>query len=152
MQARPSIEPVKYCHELRPRRTLYSHDRWGLEDNEPVDGRVHGRTACRAGGGGARGAGQERRYPHHLIGSNQTIDCNESTLIVLGANNTINALGTCWAVTVQGSGNLIVADNVINDITVYGSDQTVFYKTGDPVVWDRGRELGMMNRIDRIPA
>ena len=86
------------------------------------------------------------------IGSNQSIDCNESTLIVLGANNTINALGTCWAVTVQGSGNLIVADNVINDITVYGSDQTVFYKSGEPVVWDRGRELGMMNRVDRIPA
>ena len=86
------------------------------------------------------------------IGSNQTVDCNESTLIVNGANNTINALGTCWAVTVQGSGNLIIADNVINDITVYGSDQTVFYKTGEPVVWDRGRELGMMNRIDRIPA
>jgi hypothetical protein len=86
------------------------------------------------------------------IGSNQTVDCNESTLIVLGANNTINALGTCWAVTVQGSGNLIVADNVVNDITVYGSDQTVFYKAGEPVVWDRGRELGMTNRIDRIPA
>ena len=86
------------------------------------------------------------------IGADQTIDCNESTLLVNGANNTITALGTCWAVTVQGSGNLIVADNVINDITVYGSDQTVFYKTGEPVVWDRGRELGMMNRIDRIPA
>ena len=86
------------------------------------------------------------------IGSTQTVDCNESTLIVNGANNTINALGTCLAVTVQGSGNLIIADNVINDITVYGSNQTVFYKTGDPVVWDRGRELGMMNRIDRIPA
>ena len=54
--------------------------------------------------------------------------------------------------TVQGSGNIIVADNVINDITVYGSDQTVFYKNGEPVVWDRGRELGMTNRIDRVPA
>ncbi len=99
-------------------------------------------------------AAQAKNGDTHItsIGSTQTIDCNESTLIVLGANNTINALGTCWAVTVQGSGNLIVADNVINDITVYGSDQTVFYKTGDPVVWDRGRELGMMNRIDRIPA
>jgi hypothetical protein len=86
------------------------------------------------------------------IGSNQTIDCNESTLIVLGSGNTINALGTCWAVTVQGSANTIVADNVINDITVYGSDQAVFYKNGDPVVWDRGLELGMTNRIDRIPA
>ncbi|HET9563919.1 MAG TPA: DUF3060 domain-containing protein [Mycobacterium sp.] len=49
-------------------------------------------------------------------------------------------------------GNMIVADNMINDITVYGSDQTVFYKNGEPRVWDRGRELGMTNRIDRVPA
>ena len=98
---------------------------------------------------------QAKNGDTHITGqsaSNQTLDCNESTLIVNGASNTINALGTCWAVTVQGSCNLVVADNVINDITVYGSDQTVFYKNGDPVVWDRGRELGMMNRIDRIPA
>ena len=86
------------------------------------------------------------------IGINQTIDCNESTLIVLGSANTVTALGTCWAVTVQGSSNTVVADNVINDITVYGSDQAVFYKNGEPVVWDRGRELGMTNRIDRVPA
>jgi Protein of unknown function (DUF3060) len=86
------------------------------------------------------------------IGVKQTIDCNDSTLIVLGSGNTVTALGTCWAVTVQGSGNTIVADNVINDITVYGSDQTVFYKNGEPRVWDRGRELGMTNRIDRVPT
>ena len=99
-------------------------------------------------------AAQAKNGDTHItsIGSNQSVDCNESTLIVLGSGNTINALGTCWAITVQGSGNTIVADNVINDITVYGSDQAVFYKNGDPVVWDRGRELGMMNRIDRIPA
>ncbi|CAN3127309.1 DUF3060 domain-containing protein [Mycobacterium sp. smrl_JER01] len=86
------------------------------------------------------------------IGVVQTIDCNHGTLIVNGNNNQINALGTCWAVTVQGSSNLVVADNVINDITVYGWDQTVFYKDGVPVVWDRGRELGMTNRIDRVPT
>jgi hypothetical protein len=86
------------------------------------------------------------------IGINQALDCNNSTLFVNGSGNTITALGSCYAVTVQGSSNTIVADNVVNDITVYGSDQTVFYKSGDPVVWDRGRELGMMNRIDRVPA
>jgi Protein of unknown function (DUF3060) len=102
---------------------------------------------------GAPSAGAKNGDTHITsIGSTQTVDCNESTLIVNGSGNTINALGSCWAVTVQGSGNLIVADNVVNDITVYGSDQTVFYKSGEPVVWDRGRELGMMNRIDRIPA
>ena len=99
-------------------------------------------------------AAQAKNGDTHItgIGIDQTIDCNESTLVVNGNGNTITALGTCWAVTVQGSSNMVVADNVINDITVYGSDQTVFYKNGDPVVWDRGRELGMMNRIDRVPA
>ncbi|KWX59111.1 hypothetical protein ASJ79_09810 [Mycobacterium sp. NAZ190054] len=86
------------------------------------------------------------------IGIEQTIDCNESTLIVLGNNNRVYALGSCWAVTVQGSSNVVIADNVINDITVYGWDQTVFYKNGAPIVWDRGRELGMTNRVDRVPA
>jgi Protein of unknown function (DUF3060) len=99
-------------------------------------------------------AAQAKNGDTHItgIGIEQTLDCNESTLIVNGSGNTITAMGSCWAVTVQGSSNTIVADNVMNDITVYGSDQAVFYKSGDPVVWDRGRELGMMNRIDRVPA
>lgn len=90
----------------------------------------------------------------HITGQGvtRTMDCNNATLIVVGTGNYINALGTCWALTVQGSSNVIVADNVINDITVYGYDQAVFYKNGSPVVWDRGRELGMTNRVDRVPA
>lgn len=99
-------------------------------------------------------AAQAKNGDTHITGQSisRTIDCNNATLIVLGTDNYINAIGTCWAVTVQGSGNTIVADNVINDVTVYGSNQTVFYKNGSPVVWDRGRELGMTNRIDRVPA
>ena len=82
----------------------------------------------------------------------QTIDCNNGTLLVNGSNNRVNAFGTCWAITVQGTSNVIVADNVVNDITVYGWDQTVFFKNGDPILVDRGRELGMMNQISRVPA
>jgi hypothetical protein len=26
----------------------------------------------------------------------------------------------------------------------------VFYESGQPVVWDRGRELGMTNRISQV--
>jgi hypothetical protein len=74
------------------------------------------------------------------------------TLIVNGTGNRINALGTCWAVTLQGSSNVVIADNVINDVTVYGYDQTVFFKNGDPALIDRGRELGMTNQISRVPA
>lgn len=104
-------------------------------------------------GVGVPGA-QAKNGDTHITGQGivQTIDCNESTLFVMGTGNTINALGSCWAVTVQGSSNVVIADNVVDNVIVYGSDQTVFYKSGDPVVWDRGRELGMANRIDRVPA
>ena len=86
------------------------------------------------------------------MGLEQVVDCNDSTLIVNGTSNVITALGSCWAVTVMGTSNTIVADNVVNDITVYGFDQTVLYHQGEPLVWDRGRELGMTNRIDRVPV
>lgn len=85
-------------------------------------------------------------------GIEQTLDCSNGTLIVNGSENRINAMGTCWAVTVQGSSNVIIAENVINDVTVYGSNQTVFFKNGDPILVDRGRELGMTNQISRVPA
>ena len=90
----------------------------------------------------------------HITGEGveQTLDCNGSTLIVNGTDNAVNALGSCWAVTVMGSGNTVVADTVINDITVYGSGQTVYFHNGDPVIWDRGRQLGMVNRINRAAA
>ena len=99
-------------------------------------------------------AAQAKNGDTHITGQGieQTIDCNESTLFVMGTGNTINALGSCWAVTVQGSSNIVVADNIVDNVIVYGNDQTVFYKSGEPVVWDRGRELGMTNRIDRVPA
>jgi Protein of unknown function (DUF3060) len=83
-------------------------------------------------------------------GIEQTLDCNDATLIVNGTRNSVNALGNCWAVTVMGSGNTVVADSVTHDITVYGWDQTVFYRNGAPVLWDRGRELGMTNRLQQV--
>lgn len=99
-------------------------------------------------------AAQAKNGDTHITGQGivQTIDCNESTLFVTGTGNQVFALGSCWAVTVQGSSNIVVADNVVDNIIVYGNDQTVFYKNGEPFVWDRGRELGMTNRIDRVSA
>jgi Protein of unknown function (DUF3060) len=85
-------------------------------------------------------------------GIQQTVDCNGATLVVNGTDNTVNALGTCWAVSVMGSGNNVVADTVVHDIIVYGYNESVFYKNGQPVVWDRGRELGMTNRISQVGA
>ena len=97
---------------------------------------------------------QAKNGDTHITGQGivQTIDCNESTLLVNGTGNTVYALGSCWAVTLQGSSNVVIADNVVDNVIVYGNDQTVFYKSGEPFVWDRGRELGMTNRIDRVPA
>ena len=88
----------------------------------------------------------------HITGQGveTTVDCNDSTLIVNGTSNTITAKGTCWAVTMMGTSNTVIADTVVNDITVYGYDGTVFFHNGDPVIWDRGRELGMTNRIERV--
>ena len=83
-------------------------------------------------------------------GLEQTIDCNGATLLVDGTRNTVNALGTCWAVNVMGSGHTVVADNVVHDITVYGYNESVFHKNGEPFMWDRGRELGMVNRISHV--
>jgi Protein of unknown function (DUF3060) len=90
----------------------------------------------------------------HVIGEGleQTLDCNDATLIVNGTGNTVTALGNCWAVTVMGSSNTIVADSITHDITVYGWDETVFYHNGAPILWDRGRELGMVNRLQQVPA
>lgn len=85
-------------------------------------------------------------------GTEQTLDCNESTLLVDGTANYVNAKGTCWAVTVMGSSNVVMVDTIINNITVYGYDETVFFRNGDPFVWDRGRELGMVNRLQRVPG
>ncbi|BDB40552.1 MULTISPECIES: DUF3060 domain-containing protein [Mycobacterium] len=90
----------------------------------------------------------------HITGQGieTTIDCNDSTLIVNGTANIVTAKGTCWAVTMMGTSNTVIADTVINDITVYGYDGTVFFHNGDPFIWDRGRELGMTNRIQRVGA
>ena len=97
---------------------------------------------------------QAKNGDTHITGQGivQTIDCNNATLLVNGTSNTINAKGTCWAVTLEGSSNIVIADNVINDVTVYGYDQTVIYHNGAPAVIDRGRELGMTNRINWAPA
>jgi hypothetical protein len=90
----------------------------------------------------------------HITGQGivQTLDCNESTLFVTGTGNYVTAKGSCWGIAVQGSSNIVIADNVVNDIVVYGSDQTVMFHTGEPSILDRGRELGMTNRIDQVPA
>lgn len=96
--------------------------------------------------------GHAKNGDTHITGEGleQTIDCNGATLLVDGTRNTVNALGTCWAVTVMGTGHTVVADNVVHDITVYGYNESVFYKSGEPSVWDRGRELGMTNRISHV--
>nr|WP_128619023.1 DUF3060 domain-containing protein [Mycobacterium lepraemurium] len=97
---------------------------------------------------------QAKNGDTHIIGQDteQTIDCNDATLLVNGTGNVVAALGNCYAVTVMGSSNTVIADSVSHDITVYGYDQTVFYKSGQPFLWDRGRELGMTNRLQQVPG
>ena len=86
------------------------------------------------------------------VGTQPVVECDGHTLYVNGSNNVVTATDACYAVTLQGSYNTVIVDTVVNDIQVYGFNQTVLYKHGDPYVWDRGRDLGMTNRIDRVPA
>lgn len=97
---------------------------------------------------------QAKNGDTHVIGEDieQTVDCNDATLMVNGSGITVTALGNCYAVTVMGSSNTVIADSVSHDITVYGYNQTVFYKNGQPALWDRGRELGMTNRLQQVPG
>jgi hypothetical protein len=81
------------------------------------------------------------------VGSVQTIDCNNATLFVNGSANAIAA-----GRSPSRARATRIADNVANDITVDGFDQTALFKTGDPALIDRGRELGTTNRLDRVPA
>jgi len=74
---------------------------------------------CQALAAGAPTANARNGDTHVTgVGVEQTIDCNGATLLVDGTRNTVNALGTCWAVTLMGSGHTVVADNVVHDITV----------------------------------
>lgn len=90
----------------------------------------------------------------HIYGVHEThtLNCNGATLFVNGVNLTIHVMDSCWAVTMQGSQNTVIANTIVNDVTVYGNDQIVFYHNGDPLLFDRGRELGMTNRLQRVAA
>ncbi len=89
----------------------------------------------------------------HIVGTGvtQTIDCHGGTLFVNGSGNTVTAFGTCWAVTVQGSSNTVIADTIVNDVTAYGFNQTVIFHNGDPALIDVGHQLGLGNRLNKIP-
>lgn len=97
---------------------------------------------------------QAKNGDTHITGQGivEVLDCNDSTLFVNGTGNYITAVGICWGVTLQGSSNTVVADTVINDVTVYGYDQTVVFHNGEPFINDVGRGLGMVNRLERVPA
>ncbi len=56
-----------------------------------------------------------------------------------------NLLGT---VTVIVQHHL--SPTIINDITVYGWDETVFFRNGDPFIWDPWPGTGMVNRLQRV--
>lgn len=120
--------------------------------NWSIPGRVLAASAVAIAFTAAAPSGHAKNGDTHVTGEGveQTVDCNGATLLIDGTRNVVNALGTCWAISVMGSGHTVVADNVIHDITVYGSNESVFYKNGDPAVWDRGRELGMTNRISHV--
>ncbi len=69
------------------------------------------------------------------------------------------ALGTSMAAGVNAVSDVLSvgtpaaqAENGNTHIKVYCFNQTVIHHDGDPAVLDRGRELGLTNRIDPVPA
>ena len=63
----------------------------------------------------------------HIIGQGlqKVIDCNDALLLVNGTGNTVTAKGNCWAVTVMGSSNTIVADSVSRVAKQFDADKGV---------------------------
>ncbi len=45
----------------------------------------------------------------------------------------------------------VIADTIVNDVTAYGFNQTVVFHNGDPALIDIGHQLGLGNRLNKIP-
>lgn len=71
------------------------------------------------------------------IGSDRTVTCNDSIVIISGANNTVDITGQCTAVTVSGFENIVTAEST-QEITVSGFDNKVTYRSGTPEVSESG--------------
>ncbi len=66
-------------------------------------------------------------------------DANASNyLLVNGTQNIVTALGTRGD---RDGLNQSLSPTRSSTITVYGWDETVFFRNGDPFIWDCGREL-----------
>lgn len=73
------------------------------------------------------------------FGTRTDVDCGSGkSLRITGSNNTLRVLGGCSAVRVDGADNTITLDRVDDDLTVYGINNTVTYKSGEPKVRDEG--------------
>ncbi len=62
----------------------------------------------------------------HVTGAGHRADAGLQRIHLAGQRHLriVTALGTCWAVTVMGRLNTVVADTIINDI-VYGWDEVL---------------------------
>lgn len=86
---------------------------------------------AKSGGTDTRGEGVE-----------QTVRCDEATVLVNSTRDVDTARGICCAVTVMGSSDTGIAATVRHDITMNGSDETVFPHTGTPSAWPRSERNG----------
>ena len=65
------------------------------------------------------------------------------------------SLATCVitiALTPAATAPAAHAKNGDTHVIGEGLEQTVFYHNGAPILWDRGRELGMTNRLQQVPG
>jgi hypothetical protein len=74
------------------------------------------------------------------FGTTAEVDCaNGKSLDVGGSNNTLTVLGTCSSVKIAGADNKIVFDKIDEALAVYGLNNTVTIKAGDPKIDNRGQ-------------
>jgi hypothetical protein len=71
------------------------------------------------------------------IGGNRTVTCNDTIIIISGANNTVDITGHCIAITVSGFENIVTAEST-QEIAVSGFDNKVTYRSGTPTVSESG--------------
>lgn len=113
---------------------------------------VHPGTVSAPAGGGntggdanAPGAGTA---PERIIGSglNQTYDCGNRSVSVLGSQSTLRFTGVCESVTVTGSGNTIKI-SAVGSITVLGNTNKVSWTSGATGGSPQVRNVGNDNSV-----
>lgn len=83
-------------------------------------------------------------------GGTVTQDCGGRSANVVASGATVTLNGSCALVTIAGSGNQVSVGSA-TEVSLLGSDNTVHYASGDPVVTDLGSGNVVEEGGDAVP-